>query len=316
MRFWCALVALLSLTALTACTEGSWKRAAPTTEIITPSTVAPSAWPTFEKEPFDGPVRPGESGIVKLRVGDKDREFLLHVPAGYSGNQEWPLILAFPGYTESASFLQRNTGLDHASALVVYAQGYEDAWAPAPYAKTSLEEDLAYSEEVVASVEKHYAVDTKNIALTGFSNGGGFAAALACRIPEKISGVAVVSGAYYENVHRDCVDTPVPHLEIRGTADPVIGYYGGTRHKTAYESAEDVLHNAALRNKCEDKTTVSRESQGTVNYRWNGCERKLEHVRIGGGGHVWPGGYRDTTTQLPEGYGTYRILRFFDIAWT
>lgn len=288
----------------------------PTTVTITPSTVQPATPPTFEAQPIDGPVGPGESGTVEVRVGDKDRSFLLHVPEGYSPHQTWPLIMAFHGYTEHAETLQRNTELDQAAALVVYAEGYEQAWAPAPYAETTMDEDIAYSEAIVAAVDELYEVDTDAIALTGFSNGGGFAAALACRMPERIAGVAAVSGAYYEDVHRDCVDTPVPHLEIHGTADPVIGYYGGTRHRTAYDSIDDVLRNVAVRNRCGEGVSLSRENLGTVNMRWRDCEEKLEHVRIGGGGHFWPGGARDDTTHLPQGYGTFRILRFFDIGWT
>lgn len=314
MRKAAVLLTALGLVFLTGC-GGPLGRSEPTTVTITPSTVQPATPPTFKATPIDGPISPGNSGTIDLRVEDKDRSFLLHVPEGYSEAQEWPLIMAFHGYTEHAETLQRNTGLDQAAALVVYAQGYEEAWAPAPYAETTLNEDIAYSEAVVAAVDELYAVDTDNISLTGYSNGGGFAAALACRIPDRISGVATVSGAYYEDVHEDCVDTPVPHLDIHGTADPVIGYYGGTRHQTVYDSVDHVLRNAAKRNRCSDDVSITRENLGTVNLRWHGCEERLEHVRIGGGGHFWPGGARDSTTNLPEGYGTYRILRFFDIGW-
>lgn len=289
-----------------------------TTYTITPETIAPvtPATPASTVAPVDGPVAPGTSGRIRVAVDGRERDFLLHVPEGYSPEQNWPLILAFHGWRERAETLEDTTRLDSAAALVAYMEGVDQAWAPAPYASTSMAEDLAYSQAVVTAVDDAYDVDADHISVIGFSNGGGFAAALACQIPEQISGVATVAAAYYEKVHENCKDTPVAHIDLHGTADDVIGYYGGERHETAYTSVDEVLENAAERNNCSGPVTATRETAGTLDFRWSDCDRPLEHIRIGGGGHVWPGGTKDANDELGDGYGTYRILRFFGIDWT
>lgn len=306
-------VVLAASTVVAGCTIGG--EPVPETVIITPSTVEKPAAPTFEASPIDGPIAPGSTGRLEVTAGDKTRDFLLHVPEGYSQDQDWPLVLAFHGYKETPEELEKITHFDDAAALVAYPRGVQRAWSPAPYAKTSMDEDIAYSEKIVERVSEHYRVAEDAVNVVGFSNGGGFAAALGCRIPERIAAVGTVSGAYYENVHEDCVDTPVPLIDLHGTNDSIIGYYGGTRHETAYDSVPDVLDHARIRNGCHKNARVTRENVGTISYRWPGCEAALEHVRIGGGGHVWPGSAGDGSTNLPAGYATYRILRFFDIRW-
>lgn len=283
---------------------------------VSPETVATGPSPTADSTAIDGPVSPGASGRIAVSVDGREREFLLHVPEGYSADQDWPLVLVFHGWQEKTEALETITRLDSAAALVAYAEGIDGAWAPAPYASTTTAEDLAYSEAVIATVGNLYEVDTDSVALVGFSNGGGFATTLACHIPERIAGLATVAAAYYEKVHEDCTQTPVAHIDLHGSADQVIGYYGGMRHESVYNSVEDVLEDSATRNRCSGPVGTTRETTGTLSLRWSGCEKPLEHIRIGGGGHVWPGGVKDPDPELPEGYATYRILRFFGINWT
>lgn len=308
------ITAAMGATACAPLGEGGTPQAT-TTVTITPDPYYSASPPTFEASPLGGPISPGEAGRIQVDVDGEQRSFVLHVPDGYSADQEWPLLLAYHGYGQDAEQLRSLTRLDSAAALVAYPEGENRAWAPAPYAETSMAEDLAYSEALVATVDNLYAVDNDDISVLGYSNGGGMAAALACRIPDRISGVATVAAAYYEAVHEDCADTPVPHIDLHGTADQVVGYYGGRRHQTAYDSVDTVLNGVAKRNGCSGIVDVSRESLSTLSYRWQDCEERLEHVRIGGGGHTWPGGTADTNKELSEGYGTYRILRFLGVDW-
>lgn len=310
-----AALGTVALAALVpACTVAGESSVATVT--ISPDDYLADTAPEFEATPYDVPISPGDVGSIEVDVDGQKRSFLLHVPEGYSADQDWPLLLAYHGYGQDADQLRTTTRLDSATALVAYPEGEDSAWAPAPYAATSMADDLAYSEAVVATVDKLYRADTDNISLLGFSNGGGIAAALACRIPDQIAGVATVAAAYYEAVHDNCGDHPVPHIDLHGTDDDVVGYYGGRRHGTAYDSLDEVLVSAAKRNECSGAVEVSRESLSTLSYRWDNCAAPLEHVRIGGGSHTWPGSTADTNEELSEGYGTYRVLRFLGIDWT
>lgn len=265
--------------------------------------------------PASGPVAADATERITVDVGGRERTFLLSVPDGYTNHHPWPVVLAFPGWREKAGWMRDYTGLDAAAALVVYAEGVEEAWSPAPYAHTSVAEDIAYVEAVVHWVREHYLVDDTSINAVGMSNGGGFATLLGCQLPELFAAVATVSAAYYQDVHRDCAEVPVPHLDIHGTADSIIEYYGGTRHETVYSSVPAVLAAAAERNGCTGESEIMRQSTEVLEFRWPGCVADLQHIRVGGGGHLWPGGREDPHVSVPDDFATYRVLEFFGVGW-
>ncbi len=289
-------------------------------QAVNPAVPGPLATPAASTVPATtapgtGPVAANDTERITLEVGGRERSFLLSVPDGYTNHSRWPVVLAFHGWKEKAEWMHDYTGLDTAAALVVYAEGVDKAWSPAPYATTSVAEDIAYVEAVLAWVRERYFVDDANVNAVGLSNGGGFAALLGCQVPEKIAAVATISAAYYQDVHHDCAEVPVPHLDIHGTADSVIKYYGGTRHDTVYSSVPGVLAAAAKRNGCQDGAEIMRESTEVLEFRWPGCEAGLHHIRVGVGGHTWPGGREDPNVSVPEDFATYRVLEFFGVGW-
>lgn len=265
--------------------------------------------------PASGPVAADSAERITVGVDGQERSFVLSVPDGYTNHHPWPVVLAFPGWKEDADWMRDYTGLDSAAALVVYAEGVDKAWSPAPYADTSVAEDIAYVEAVVDWVREHYLVDDASINAVGMSNGGGFATLLGCQLPERFAAVATVSAAYYQDVHHDCAGVPVPHLDLHGTADSIIEYYGGTRHETVYSSVPEVLAAAAERNGCVGESEVMRQSTEVLEFRWRDCVADLQHIRVGGGGHTWPGGREDPNVSVPDDFATYRVLEFFGVGW-
>lgn len=265
--------------------------------------------------PVNGPVAADSTERITVDVDGRERAFVLSVPDGYTNHHPWPVVLAFPGWKEKAEGMRDYTGLDAAAAVVVYAEGVDGAWSPAPYADTTVAEDIAYVEAVVDWVREHYLVDDTNINAVGMSNGGGFATLLGCQLPERFAAVATVSAAYYQDVHHDCAEVPVPHLDIHGTADSTIEYYGGTRHDTVYSSVPEVLTAAAERNGCVGESEVMRQSTEVLEFRWPDCVSDLQHIRVGGGGHLWPGGREDPNVSVPDDFATYRVLEFFGVGW-
>ena len=145
------------------------------------------------------------------------------------------------------------------------------------------------------------------------SNGGGFAAYLACQMPDVFKSVATVSAAYYKDILKDCAHSPVGRLDMHGTVDPVVGYYGGTRHKTKYYSVESVLEQDRKRNGCSTKVDTTRLVNNALDMKWSGCTAPLEHIRIAGGSHVWPGGTADAHNEVGKFFATDRVLDFFGI---
>lgn len=312
MRVLAAAAALLLL--LTSCASPQPQEHAPPQP--PPTLEQPSiAVQTSPASPKTGTVAPAESGRIEIMVGDKERSFVLSVPEGYSDKQQWPVIFAFHGWGQTAQSMRSFSQFDRASAIIVYGEGVDDAWSPAPYAKTTMEEDLAYAQTALTGLKENYAVDPERIFSVGVSNGGGFASLLGCRMPEEFSAVATVSAAYYRTRDDGCEDSPQAHLNIHGTSDKVIDYHGGRSNGSTYHSVQDVLSAAADRNRCEQGATLDPASTQVVEYEWQECAEPVVHLRIGGGGHQWPGGNMDTTVVVPDGYATYRILEFLGIDW-
>ena len=222
-------------------------------------------------------------------------------------------MLAFHGWKETAEMMQRYTELDAADAIVAYPAGEDRAWAPAPYAKTTGAEDTQFVRDIVDSLRATYAVDDERIYATGMSNGGGFAAYLGCQMPDVFKSVATVSAAYYQAIHASCKGEPVGRLDMHGTLDPVVDYYGGTRHKERYVSVPEVVSMDAQRNRCEGNLNTERLANNALLVQWEQCQYPVQHIRIGGGKHVWPGGNYDDASDVGFGFATDKVLDFFAI---
>lgn len=249
-------------------------------------------------------------------AGGLKRDFILHVPVGAEQRAKLPVIFVFHGYLEEAKTIREYSGLDDADALVAYMQGVDNAWAPAPYATTSGEQDLAFVDAALNQLTHDFAVDRAQVFAAGLSNGGGFAAYLGCQRPQDFTAVATVAGAFYEKVSEGCSMIPMKHIDFHGTADPVIAYAGGIRHDHVYDSTAELMDDAAERNRCDPEPVEKVVSNDVLEQRWVSCDAGLEHYRIVGGGHVWPGGGKDSSTTAPSGFATRTLLDFFGVPLT
>ena len=72
-------------------------------------------------------VTPGESVAFTMRVGELDREYLVHLPPDYGQSRPTALVLDFHGYTGTSKGEAEYTGLsrhaDQNGYVVVYPQG-------------------------------------------------------------------------------------------------------------------------------------------------------------------------------------------------
>lgn len=256
---------------------------------------------------------PGHGNRIYMGSG---RWFIVHVPHNYSVTEQWPVIVALHGWGEGAAAIYESSDFRYAHAISVYPQGSPEdspAWAPAPYAATSAAEDEEFIRAIIDMVRATYSIDDSRIYLAGFSNGGGLAAYLGCQLPDVVNSIATVAAAYYDSVYEDCATEPVGRLIVHGTDDEVISYEGGTRHQTRYTGVREVIAGDAVRNGCSDTTRHTQLSHGAELEEYLGCQRPLAHVRLNGGGHVWPGGTADPNRADMPGFATDKILDFFAI---
>lgn len=248
-----------------------------------------------EAEIGQGPVlsgpAPGSSTTVTIDSGGRSRQAIVSVPVDYSPGSPVPVLLAYPGYQQTASEMQKFAALDDMPAVVVYMQGVQDAWEGAPYAVTSDGEDLQFTRDMLAALNSTYNIDRSRIYATGMSNGGGFAAKLACRMPDVFAAVASVSAAYYPGTGGDCVTPSTSFLDIHGVQDSTIAYEGGSRHGETYQSARGRTEEMAERDGCSLDPVTTALADDVRRMQWTMCsgDRDVVHLRVEDGGHTWPG---------------------------
>ncbi|MHA2788927.1 alpha/beta hydrolase family esterase [Corynebacterium sp. S7] len=300
-----ALAAAISLVASSCSATEEEDTAPPASEVtLEPQAAAPTT------EMIGEPRTSNET----IQVGDKSRNYWISAPPAALNGEEVPLIFVFHGLNEYASTIRDYSHFDKANAIVVYPNGFEQAWAPAPYAKTSGEEDIAFVDAIRKDVESRYTVDPARVFAAGLSNGGGFAAYLGCQRPQQFTAIATVSAAYYWRVSDGCSQIPMKHIDIHGTADGVIEYDGGVRHETEYTSVPEMLSEASRRNHCSGEVILSQFGPTAVKSTYQDCDAPLEHIRVGTGGHVWPGHPSDNSG-LDSDMATNEILNFWGVAY-
>lgn len=209
------------------------------------------------------------------------------VPPGATGPR--PLILAFGGWGTSPTDMAADTGLRNVSdALIVYPQGVTAAWAGAPYSRTTHDEDVAHVRALVDAVAARHPVDRSRIYAVGHSNGGGMAAILACRAPDLVAGVAVVSGMFYDAVDRGCVGAPVPVTFIHALNDDVSRLGGGVRHGAHFTPVGEIVERWRQRNGCHPLPALDVTPAVLLRQNFQGCHADTRYVLSAVSGHQWP----------------------------
>jgi polyhydroxybutyrate depolymerase len=208
--------------------------------------------------------------------------------------------------------MEHYSGFSHAADLhgfvAVYPSSLGPVWNSA--AAPSGVDDVAFLGGLVSRVQKMVCVDTHRVFAAGVSNGGGMVALLGCRL-SVLGAIAPVEGDYAGQP--TCRPThPLSLLEIHGTADQVAPYFGpGGRAST---NGLPPFINAWVRiDGCSRQPVTSGVATRAVLYRFSGCagQVNVEHIRIDGGEHQWPGALPPDPGPSSTIFGACTIWSFF-----
>jgi polyhydroxybutyrate depolymerase len=245
------------------------------------------------------------SATLTISVGGHPRIVIVHVPAGYSGSSQVPLVLNMHGSGSTALEQEGFTGMNstadadgfivaYPQALIPYGTGFD--WnvpgvplvgdKPVP---PGAADDVAFLTQLVGVLQQRYCIDSARVYATGFSGGARMASQLACDSSTTFAAVAPVSGLRIPAVCQPA--RPVPIVAFHGEADPVDPYGG---HGQAYwtysvlQAAEGWGH----QNSCSPTAaTTAVGSQVTLTtYSRCAAGTTVELYSIAGEGHEWPSG--------------------------
>lgn len=256
------------------------------------STLAPTS-PATACTAFPEGILPGETALRTLVSGEREREYLVHVPAGAEVDKELPVVLNFHGLGSNAPEQELYSGLvpisDARGFLLVTPNGTGSprGWAAFSFLPTGTN-DLQFTRDLLDELDHAFCIDEERVYSTGLSNGAYMSSRLACVMGDRIAAIAPVAGVYYPT--EPCGD-PVPVLAFHGTADAVVPFLGGqVLGILPYAGAPASIALWQDHNGCEaQETTQITEHVRRID--GSGCEAEASLVVVEGDGHTWPGSF-------------------------
>jgi polyhydroxybutyrate depolymerase len=280
----------------------------------------------------------GQGGTVHSRsftIQNLTRNYLLYVPAAYTGQEEWPLVINYHGYSGDPAhhmdiISNMNAIADTAHFLIAYPQGLivedlafggsDNGWHvfgsySAPH------DDVAFTDSLIDHVAVNYNIDLTRVHATGWSNGGEMAFYLACALPNKFASVASVANAMNNYMINSCrVIRPFPTLLIHGTADYFFPWSG----LPPWWSTPPVTPSFwASQNNCSSDSIVTEladldttDNCTVTKIKYVNCDSSSEVLfyRVNNGGHSWPGSGFYHPNCIPTNMdisGSSEIWKFF-----
>ena len=243
--------------------------------------------------------------LRSMEIDGDTREYLIHVPQSYDTVVPVPLMLNFHGWEMKASeqmWVSDMRALAHAEQFIlVYPQGTEwrgaTHWNVGSWTAGSTADDLYFIDSLIGQVSAHYNIDPDRIYACGYSNGGFFSQELACQLSHKIAAIGSVAANMSVETLGNCNPTrPIPVVTISGTMDEIVKYDGSEPAGTiSHRQTLDhwIVHNdvdtvPALTN--VPNTNTSDGSSVVLYHYVNGEDMvEIEHYKVVGGGHGWPG---------------------------
>ncbi len=231
-------------------------------------------------------------------------------------------------------------GFDKLSETNNFILGYPEAlneyWNDAREDSISLShyneiDDVGYIQKVIEYAIDSFNIDPERVFVAGFSEGGFMSFRLACEIPGKIKGFAMVASSLPLDQIVECTpDTTVSFMMINGTRDPILPYEGGQMTIEEQElgsmlAAEEAIKYWLEENECTDRSstkdmanrdTFDETRSEKVTYSNCKNKNKIILIRVVNGGHSWPGGRQYQTKKnigrvSQDFVATEEIWKFF-----
>lgn len=251
------------------------------------------------------------------------REYKLYVPNSYDGSSAFPLVFNLHGYTsnmdQQIAYGDFRAIADTANFLIVHPNGTFDNGGNRFWNAfgTPGVDDIGFLSSLIDTINNGYNVNLNRVYSTGMSNGGYMSFELACQLGNRIAAVASVTGTMTSARMTACsAPKPTPIMQIHGTQDPTVPYNGDMNN----ESIPAVVDYWVAQTNCNTTPVMTNVPDNDPNdgctaehYVYSGGDQSstVEHYKILGGGHTWPGAPVDIGVTNHDFSASIEIWRFF-----
>jgi polyhydroxybutyrate depolymerase len=278
------------------------------------------------------PVLAPESGsyVFTLRFDGLTRDYRLHVPPAAAAGKPLPLVLNLHGATQNAQLEEITTDMDPNADMNGYLVAYPNGTriskvlTPDPVAKnaqygwnagqccglpvTKHVDDVGFLLKVIADIAARTPVDLRRVYMTGISNGGMMAYAMAAEASGHVAAISSVSGQVeIPMIHPT---RAVPTMEFHSVNDP-IALFDGTPNAnpllrlSVMEGVRQWVKADGCGTKPHTGATIvglggsisAGETATLVTYTHCRSGTEVALWRFTGSGHVWPGSTLNTGPQ-------------------
>jgi polyhydroxybutyrate depolymerase len=293
------------------------------------------------------PVLAPKSGSydITLTFDGLKRDYRLHVPPAAVSGQPLPLVLNLHGATQNAFLEEEVTSdmdpnADQNGYLVAYPDGtrISKVLTPDPVAKqaqfgwnagqccglpvTRHIDDVGFLLKVISDVASRTPVDLRRVYVTGISNGGMMAYAMASEASDHVAAISSIAGQVeLPTIHPS---RPVPTMEFHSVNDPVAKWQGVPNKDprlrlSVLEGIDQWVKADGCSPSPHDAPTIvgapgsisAGETATEVSYSQCRSGTEVDLWRFTGSGHVWPGSTLNTgpeDTWLLAGVGRGTVL--------
>ena len=292
------------------------------------------------------PLLAPESGsyVFTLQFDGITRDYRLHVPPAAAGGQPLPLVLNLHGATQNAQLEEITSDMDPNADMNGYLVAYPDGTriskvlAPDPVAKnaqygwnagqccglpvTKHINDVGFLLKVIADVAARTPVNLRRVYMTGISNGGMMAYAMAAEASRHVAAISSVSGQVEIPVIHPT--RAVPTMEFHSVNDPIAKFDGTPNANpllrlSVMQGIDQWVRADGCNTKPHTGTTIvgaagsisAAETATPITYTHCRSGAEVALWRFTGSGHVWPGSPLNTgpkKTWILAGVGRGIIL--------
>jgi polyhydroxybutyrate depolymerase len=280
----------------------------------TPSTTAPATHPVLAS--LSG------SYVFTLTFDGMQRDYRLHVPPAAASGKPLPLVLNLHGATQNAQLEEITSDMDPNADMNGYLVAYPDGTriakvlTPDPVAKnaqygwnagqccglpvTKHINDVGFLLKVIADIASKTPVDLRRVYMTGISNGGMMAYAMAAEASGHIAAISSVSGQVEIPVIHPT--RAVPTMEFHSVNDPIAKFDGTpSKNPLLRLSVMQGIDQWVKADGCKTKPITGTPivgAAGSISAGETATPITYTHCRSGsevalwrftGSGHVWPG---------------------------